>query len=158
MRTVADAYEPTIDDSGRALGLQLADVLPIHGDRELLIQLFSNLLENGLRHTPTKTRIVMRGFHCSGTAIAEVSDDGPGIPEPERDRVFRRFYRLERSRTTAGNGLGLSLVAAVTDLHQAVIELSDDKPGLKITLRFPDASSGPHAGRENGLAVACSSE
>lgn len=155
MRTVADAYEPTIEDGGRALELQLADELPIHGDRELLIQLFSNLMENALRHTPTKTRIVMRGFHSRGTVIAEVSDDGPGIPEPERDRVFRRFYRLERSRTTAGNGLGLSLVAAVTDLHQAVIELSDSKPGLKITLRFPDASSGTGAGRENGLAVSC---
>lgn len=139
MRTVADAYEPTVDDSGRLLELQVAEGLPILGDRELLIQLFSNLMENALRHTPEGTRIVMGGVSSSNGVLAEFSDNGPGIPESERGRVFRRFYRLERSRTTPGNGLGLSLVAAVADLHQAGIELSDNKPGLKVTLHFPEA-------------------
>lgn len=139
LQTVADAYEPTIDDSGRVLELHVAEKLPVLGDRELLIQLFSNLMENALRHTPEGTRIVMGGTRSGNGVIAEFSDNGPGIPESERGRVFRRFYRLERSRTTPGNGLGLSLVAAVAHLHQAEIELSDNKPGLKIALRFPQA-------------------
>lgn len=158
MRTVADAYEPTIDESGRTLELHVAEELPIHGDRELLIQLFSNLIENALRHTPEGTCVVMGGLQSENSIVAEVSDNGPGIPESERSRVFRRFYRLERSRTTPGNGLGLSLVAAVAELHQAGIELVDNKPGLKITLRFPRAEHGlshlhPQSASSNKPAV-----
>ena len=66
-----------------------------------------------------------------------VADDGPGIPDDERQQVFKRFYRLERSRRTPGNGLGLSLVAAVARLHGAHIEMLDNKPGLKCRLEFP---------------------
>lgn len=142
MRAVADAYEPTIDDSGRTLELHVSEELLVHGDRELLIQLFSNLVENALRHTPAGTRIVIGGIRSGSNVIAEVSDNGPGIPASERSRVFRRFYRLERSRTTPGNGLGLSLVAATAELHQAQIELSDNKPGLKVVLRLPSADRG----------------
>jgi signal transduction histidine kinase len=70
-------------------------------------------------------------------AVIAVADDGPGIPINERQNVFKRFYRLERSRRTPGNGLGLSLVAAVARLHGAGIELVDNAPGLKFRLRFP---------------------
>lgn len=151
LQTVADAYEPTIDDSGRVLELHVAEKLPVVGDRELLIQLFSNLMENALRHTPEGTRIVMEGIRSGNGVTAEFSDNGPGIPESERDRVFRRFYRLERSRTTPGNGLGLSLVAAVAGLHHAEIELSDNKPGLKVTLRFLQADhSMDHLQNDSG--------
>jgi len=72
-----------------------------------------------------------------GGAVISVSDDGPGIPVHEYERVFKRFYRLEQSRRTPGNGLGLSLVAAVARLHRARIEMVDNVPGLKIQLRFP---------------------
>ena len=68
--------------------------------------------------------------------MVSVSDNGPGIPAGEFHHVFRRFYRLERSRCTPGNGLGLSLVAAVVRLHDARITLADNKPGLKIELHF----------------------
>lgn len=71
------------------------------------------------------------------TVIASVSDTGPGIPAAERDLVLRRLYRLEKSRTTAGTGLGLSLVKAVADLHSAEIALGDDGPGLRVELTFP---------------------
>ena len=79
----------------------------------------------------------MRLSRAGSFACAEISDNGPGIPEGERSRVLRRFYRLEHSRTTPGNGLGLSLVAAIVDVHGAKIELSDNNPGLKLTIRFP---------------------
>ena len=62
---------------------------------------------------------------------------GRGIPEEERAKVFRRFYKLEHSRTTPGSGLGLSTVAAIVDLQCATIELLDDRPGLRVTIRFP---------------------
>jgi signal transduction histidine kinase len=70
-----------------------------------------------------------------------VSDDGPGIPSEEFARVFKRFYRLERSRSMPGNGLGLSLVAAVARLHGASIKLIDNAPGLRVDLRFPVVDS-----------------
>ena len=69
-----------------------------------------------------------------------MSDDGPGIPDNERPHVLKRFYRLERSRRTPGNGLGLSLVAAVARLHGADIEMSDNTPGLTFRLKFPPAA------------------
>uniref|UniRef100_UPI003703EFB7 sensor histidine kinase n=1 Tax=Bradyrhizobium guangxiense TaxID=1325115 RepID=UPI003703EFB7 len=106
------------------------------GIGRLLIQLFANLVENTLRHTPSHTRVVMRLRRTGAYALAEISDNGPGIPREEQSRVFRRFYRLERSRTTPGNGLGLSLVAAIVELHDATIEVTDNTPGVKITIGF----------------------
>jgi len=77
-----------------------------------------------------------------------VTDDGPGIPERELQHVFKRFYRLERSRRTPGNGLGLSLVAAVARLHGGYIELRDNAPGLRFRVRFPLAADADAAARE----------
>lgn len=142
MRTVADAYGPAVEDSGRYLQADIPEALTIRGDRELLVQLFANLIENALRHTPRGTRIALHLRDDHSEIRAEVSDDGPGIPEEERVRVFRRFYRLEHSRTTPGNGLGLSLVAAIVELHQGAINLLDNMPGLKIAIHFPMSKSG----------------
>ncbi|MFC3119635.1 sensor histidine kinase [Jhaorihella thermophila] len=90
-----------------------------------------------MRHTPAGTEIrVATGRDATGPWL-EVSDTGPGIPESERDAVFRRLYRLESSRTTPGSGLGLSLVRAIADLHEARIELSDNRPGLRVMIHFP---------------------
>ena len=65
-----------------------------------------------------------------------IVDNGPGIPEDERKKVFRRFYRLDASRATPGSGLGLSLVAAIADLHGLVVSLAANQPGLRVELRF----------------------
>lgn len=135
-KTVADAYGPVLEDSGRSLRTEIAEKLVVDGDHDLLVQLFSNLFENVLKHTPQGTNVVMRLCRTDAHVLAEIADNGPGIPENERSRVLRRFYRLERSRTTPGNGLGLSLVAAIAELHGATIELSDDHPGLKVVVRF----------------------
>jgi signal transduction histidine kinase len=77
--------------------------------------------------------------------VISVADDGSGIPADEHLNVLKRFYRLERSRHTPGNGLGLSLVEAVARLHTARIEMLDNLPGLKIQLRFP---ASPNCGIE----------
>jgi signal transduction histidine kinase len=70
--------------------------------------------------------------------VMKVSDNGPGIPLQEREKVLQRLYRLDRSRSTPGYGLGLSLVEAVAALHGAVLSLGDNTPGLSVTLRFPN--------------------
>ncbi|MFC3111052.1 sensor histidine kinase [Undibacterium arcticum] len=77
----------------------------------------------------------------TGGGEIAVSDDGPGIPDEEKSKVFERFYRGDASRGTPGAGLGLSLVAAVAKLHGGVLKLTDNHPGLRATLvLFPSAN------------------
>ena len=107
------------------------------GDAELLTQLFANLAENAIRHCPRGTKIELSLKREPGGIVARVADTGPGIPSDERARVLERFHRLDKSRTTPGTGLGLSLVVAITELHGAHLELTDNDPGLRVSLRFP---------------------
>jgi signal transduction histidine kinase len=137
IRTVAEAYAPAVEERGLRLLTEITAGVQVNGDRGLLSQLFVNLVENALRHTPAGTTITLRLSHKPAGAVAEVADTGSGIPEDERAKVLRRFYRLERSRTTAGSGLGLSTVAAIVELHHAAIELLDNGPGLRVVIRFP---------------------
>lgn len=135
--TIMDAYAPVAEDQGHRLIGEVAGGIHVQGDRELLTQMLANLVENALRHTPAGTEIqVLLAANTSGP-LATIADSGPGIPERERSKVFQRFYRLDASRTTPGSGLGLSLVAAVADLHEIAIELRDNRPGLKVEMRFP---------------------
>ena len=114
---------------------------------QLLAQMISNLIENALKHAPEGTTISV-GLHKSGAGFeVEVADDGPGIPESERDKVFDRFYRLDRSRSTAGSGLGLALVKAIAGLHGLAIRLEDRKPGLAVVMS--GTTSGPSRLRIN---------
>ncbi len=138
---VADIYEPVAEESGDRLecavpGNRGAAIL---GDRELLTQLFANLVENAIRHSPRDTRIGIDLVAKGDRHVAIVWDTGPGIPATEREKVFRRLYRLEKSRTTPGSGLGLSLAAAIAELHGAKVQLDDNAPGLRVTVSFPKA-------------------
>jgi signal transduction histidine kinase len=122
----------------------------VQGDRELLTQMIVNLIENSIRHCPAGTRITVGLAAERDDVVLSVADSGPGIPPPERDKVLRRFYRLETSRTTPGSGLGLALVKAVADLHDAALELSSNDPGLRVTVRFhaqPAGRSQPESAR-----------
>ncbi|MEI4473752.1 sensor histidine kinase [Frigidibacter sp. MR17.24] len=140
--TLAEVYTPAAEDSGHLLRTDLAPgPLLVTGDRALLGQVLANLIENALRHTPAGCEIRVRLQREAGAVVLEVSDDGPGIPAEEHGRVLRRLYRLERSRTTPGSGLGLSLVAVIADLHGADLQLGDAAPGLRVRLRFPAESS-----------------
>lgn len=143
--TVSETYVPVAEDRGQQLRTAIADVPSIHGDRELLTQMVANLIENSIRHCPAGVKIAVRLSSEGGSQILRVADTGPGIRASEREKVFRRFYRLEASRTTPGSGLGLALVKAVADLHGASVELSDNRPGLCVTVRFP--------GRRHGLSI-----
>ena len=135
---IAELYAPAAEDSGHPLTLDLAPALPpVTGNRSLLGQALSNLLENALRHTPEGTAVFLRTGREGPSVFLEVADRGPGIPAAERDKVLRRLYRLEHSRSTPGSGLGLALVAATARLHGAELTLGDGAPGLTVRMRFP---------------------
>jgi signal transduction histidine kinase len=108
----------------------------IRGDHELLTQLFSNLVENALHHTPAGTHIRIALAAVNGEPFASVIDDGPGIAAEDLDRVTRRFYRGSASRSAEGHGLGLALVAAIAQLHGARLQLSGAAPGLRVEVEF----------------------
>jgi signal transduction histidine kinase len=138
--TVAHDFGPAVEAENQALITYIQPELRILGDRELLTQMLANLIENASRHSPEGTQIEMTLAGAASGPVGSVSDDGPGVPAHERERIFRRFYRLERSRTTPGSGLGLSLVAAVADLHRIEISTDDNGPGLKIIMKFMGAA------------------
>jgi signal transduction histidine kinase len=136
LETILDAYTPVAEESGHALYGDLGGRVHVRGDRDLLMQLFANLVENALRHTPLGSAIAVTLAVTPGGAIAAVADNGPGIPAPARQQVTQRFYRVQSSRSTPGSGLGLSLVAAIAELHGAALALHDNHPGLRVTLTF----------------------
>ncbi len=140
MTSVVQTFAPTAEDQGRALVARVDSEIEIDGDRELITQLVVNLIDNAIHHTPKGANISANLSLDENDAVLEIADNGNGVPPLERGRIFERFYRCESSRTTPGNGLGLSLVAAVAGLHGAAISVSDNEPGLKIEIRFPAAS------------------
>jgi len=134
MHSIAEAYEPSAEDSQHKLEVDVAPGVTMTGDRQLLAQLFSNLVENALTHTPDGSTVRLALYPKAGGFEAEVADNGPGIPAEEHEKVFDRFYRLDRSRTTKGSGLGLALVKAIATLHGMTLKLEDHRPGLAVLL------------------------
>jgi signal transduction histidine kinase len=143
MERVRQAYEPVAEDAGKELAAQITPSVTIAGDEELLGQLISNLIENAFAHAGDSEVVRLGVGVDSGRAVLSVADHGPGVPEHERGKVTRRFYRLEISRTTPGAGLGLSMVQAIAQLHGGEIELGDNAPGLVARVRLPLASVEP---------------
>ena len=142
-RAVVELYEPAAEEKGLALRLDAAAGTTIRGDRHLLSQAVANVIDNAVKYGDgSEISIVVR--QESGRAVIEVADRGPGIPESEREAVFDRFVRLEPSRSTPGNGLGLSLVRAVARRHGACVSLGDNEPlghpGLRVRIEFPGCS------------------
>ena len=131
------AYTAVAEDEGKRLSATIATGARFHGDKELLLQMIANLLENAIRHTPAGTQIGMSLTTEGAGSTAIIVDSGPGIPAAQRSKVFQRFYRLDASRSSSGNGLGLALVAAIAGLHMIAITLEDAGPGLKVVLTFP---------------------
>ncbi|HEY6579176.1 MAG TPA: HAMP domain-containing sensor histidine kinase, partial [Rhizomicrobium sp.] len=133
---IGHSYAPVAEDVGKQLKLSVASGMKVDGDRELLAQLLVNLVENALRHTQEGAGVCIDVAAIRGIPQLVVSDNGPGIPEHERRRVIRRSYREERSGAAEGSGLGLSLVAAVCDLHRAELAFDDRSPGLAVRILF----------------------
>ena len=135
---ICEACTPAVDDGHRSLSCQAAPGMTVKGDRELLAQAIINLLDNAQAHTPVGTAITITAFSAGGKVCVRVADNGPGIMEQDRERVTRRFVRLDPARSSAGHGLGLNLVAAVAKSHGGHLVLEDAHPGLAATLVFPE--------------------
>ena len=138
----AEFYEPAAEEKGFALSLSAEPEVRIRGDRHLLSQTLHNLFDNALKYAGGGD-LQVRVFRADGRAVLEVADRGPGIPEADRQSVFDRFVRLEPSRSTPGNGLGLSLVRAVARRHHGTVALADNQPGLIVRLEFPLLAAPP---------------
>ena len=136
VREVVELFEPTAEERGVRLQLAARETVYVVGDRDLLFDAISNLVDNAIKHGGDQGEVRIVVERGADGPVLSVSDRGPGIPLEERNHVLRRFYRLERSRNRPGNGLGLSLVAAVANLHDARIFMADNSPGLRIELRF----------------------
>lgn len=133
-----ELFGAVAEEEDHRLSVAVAENAAIRGDRELLIQLFSNLVENAILHTPPGTAITLSLAVRGGHAIVRVSDDGPGVPHAEHQKLFQRLYRREASRNRPGHGLGLSLVAAIAELHGARLRIAEhEAQGLCVELSFP---------------------
>jgi signal transduction histidine kinase len=148
LHDVIELYEPLAAD--KALSLEVSPSasgdgagpgasLQINGDRDLLFQALANLLDNAIKYTPQQGRVSLRAQGLADTVEIRVEDSGPGIPVELRDKVLQRFYRIDESRSAPGHGLGLSLVQAVAQLHDAELRLEDAAPGLRVVLSLPRA-------------------
>ncbi len=137
----AELYEALAEDKAQSLRLVVKPEIWIVGDRDLLFQTLCNLIDNAIKYTPEGGSIEVSLEDNEREIYLTVADSGEGIPEEERERVFDRFYRVAKSRSTPGNGLGLSLVLAVMEIHYAQIRLDDNHPGLRVELTFPKRES-----------------
>jgi signal transduction histidine kinase len=136
-REVVELYDAAAEEKGSCLTMTGKGDVPATGDRDLIFDAIANLVDNAIKHGRAGGDVIVASETVNGVPVISITDDGPGIPTDQRDQVFKRFYRLEQSRYTPGNGLGLSLVAAVARLHGARIEMSDNAPGLQFKLWFP---------------------
>ena len=132
---VISLYEPVMEEKAIQIDLVLCEA-KIMGDRNLLFQAFANLLDNAIKFSPQHGNVSMRSYLEDDQIVIFISDDGPGVPASEREKIFQRFYRGESSRTSTGTGLGLSLVKAVVDLHSGSITLTDTDSGTTIRIAF----------------------
>jgi signal transduction histidine kinase len=133
---VVELYDAAAEQDGTRLTVIGDREVLVTGDRDLIFDAIANLVDNAIKHGRAGGRVVVSNERIHGQPTISIADDGPGIPAEEHERVFKRFYRLEQNRYTPGNGLGLSLVAAVARLHGARIEMVSNSPGLKLRLCF----------------------
>lgn len=142
LRDVCEFYEPLAADKDQQVSVVLPPSCPGVFDRDLLFQAFANLLDNAIKYAPAGGQIEVRLDAGTDVATISVADNGPGVPAAERDKVFQRFYRVEASRSGhPGNGLGLSLVQAVINLHGGGVQLRDNAPGLRVSVWLPRAAA-----------------
>ncbi|RXZ30960.1 sensor histidine kinase [Oxalobacteraceae bacterium CAVE-383] len=136
-RDIVEFYQPVAELKGIALSFSADGGLALAGDPVLLAQAVGNLIDNALKYAQENGSIKVEARRAGETAIElSVADDGPGIPDDEKPKVSKRFYRGDASRGTPGVGLGLSLVSAVAELHGGALIFTDNAPGLRATLRL----------------------
>lgn len=137
VQDVGELYEPLAAAREQTLDVESGEMPPVHGDRDLLFQALTNLVDNAVKYAPTGGTIRLAVQRTGDRVELMVADPGPGIPADQRENVLQRFVRLESSRGSPGSGLGLSLVNAVARLHDGEVLLEDNEPGLRVRLRLP---------------------
>ncbi|MBE7196886.1 MAG: HAMP domain-containing protein [Parafilimonas terrae] len=142
--TAVDFFEPEAEEKGVRLVLAVREGRhAVQGDRDLCFEALSNLIDNAVKFTPLGGAVRVEVACTSQAVEVAVEDTGPGLPVTEHDKVFRRFYRAEMSRQTPGNGLGLSLVAAIAKLHDATVRVRAAKEcGCRFTMTFSTSTTG----------------
>lgn len=138
LENLTELYQDQAEEQRRVFSTDIEPGLTVTGNRDLLAQAISNLLENAFKYCDEHGEIQLQAKIFEGQVCVFVYDNGPGIPANQRDKVLHRFTRLEAARSTPGNGLGLSLVKAIADLHNAELQLKDNQPGLCVILCFDD--------------------
>jgi signal transduction histidine kinase len=133
LQAVHELYHPVAEDKGVALRLDSGEASVVAGDRDLLIEAVANLVDNAIKFTPAGGSVTLRLLQRAEGPVVQVEDTGPGIRAAEREAVFKRFYRSDRSRNAAGVGLGLSLVSAIAKLHGFRLAILDG-PGCRIEI------------------------
>ena len=136
LHELAELYEAVAEDAGMQFEANIKDNPIYHCNRHLIGQAVTNLLDNAIKYTPRPGKVAIELAGNDDAFEIIVSDNGPGIPVADRERVFERFVRLENERNSPGNGLGLSLVQAVVRIHRAELQLQDNNPGLVFKLCF----------------------
>ncbi|MGB9429713.1 MAG: HAMP domain-containing sensor histidine kinase [Gammaproteobacteria bacterium] len=135
-RDAAELYAPLAEEKGLGFYTEIGVDARVTGNRQLIAQAVGNLLDNAVKYTPAGGNIMLRLAVDESQVMLSVADNGPGIAENLREKALQRFVRLDASRSTPGNGLGLSLVKAVADQHGAALILEDNHPGLRVSLQF----------------------
>ena len=134
---LAELFEPVAAAKGLELVCDPAAPASVQGNRQLLAQLLTNLIENGLKYVPAGGRIEVAVRPLGGAVRLTVSDNGPGIAAADRARAGQPFTRFATASGEDGSGLGLSLVAAIVRLHRGSLELASNEPGLRVIVVLP---------------------
>lgn len=138
-RDVCDLYEPLAEEAGVALACGKLEDATATGNRELIGQMVSNVVDNAIKYAGGEgkaARVTVSVVNGPQGPVLTVSDNGPGIPPDDRERATERFVRLEESRSLPGSGLGLALAKAVMKFHGGRLELGDAEPGLAVSMIF----------------------
>jgi signal transduction histidine kinase len=134
---IVELYQPAAENQGQTIALAIETTTHASIDRDLIAGVMANLLDNALKYAGHGTQITVRVVDEPGSVCLIVEDNGPGIPPKLIGRATERFFRVDASRHLRGNGLGLSIVAAVVALHRGRMALEDAKPGLRVSIRLP---------------------
>ena len=146
LRQVHEFYAPVAEDRGQPFELDVQPLAPIRADAHLLFEALANLVGNAIKFTPPGGKVSLRASMDKRGPRVDVIDSGPGIPANERDAVTRRFYRGDNSRTTAGSGLGLSIVSAIVRLHGYALDIGQSSSGACLTLYCYPVAPGEKPG------------
>lgn len=133
-REVFDLYEPMAEAKRIAITLEAGEAVPMIGDAELLWEALTNLVDNAIKFTPEGGAVLIAAKATAEGPCVRVSDNGPGIPPADRDKVFKRFHRCSSASGIPGNGLGLSMAATIVELHGLTLRLEDNHPGASFEI------------------------